>query len=291
MESSRGSWAGIGRGLGAYVRSFRTIRDMGARRAYAVAALLTAAFVLAGAWAIGWAVDAVTEVYRTGLGVEADWPEDAGWWERARWVLASAGEVAVQVVTYVALFWVKVKLTKYVVLVFLGPLMAWVSERAEAHLSGEAREVGFRLMLREFIRGVRSAALLFAVEMGLGAAMFGLSMVLALLASPVAALMAPLFAIASFLMGAWFYGASTFDFIWERRGMGARAGLRASWGMRGRVLGVGLPFQVWMMVPVLSWFVAPIIAPVTCAVAAVLVLPKSQLTEQAGAAPLPVRPR
>lgn len=265
------------------MESFRTIRAMGARRAYAVAALLTAAFVLAGAWAIGWAVEAVTELYRSGLGVEAAWPEDAGWEERVRWVLASAGEVALQVVTYVALFWLKVKLTKYVVLVFLGPLMAWVSERTEAHLSGEARKVGMRLMLREFIRGVRSAALLFAVEMATGAGLFGLTLVLALLAAPVAALLAPVFAVVSFLVGAWFYGASTFDFIWERRGLGARAGLRASWGMRGRVLGVGLPFQVWMMVPVVSWFVAPIIAPVTCAVAAVLVLPKSQLTQQAGA--------
>lgn len=278
MESSLGGWSGIGQGLVAYGRSFSTIRRLRIRRAYAIAAVFTAAFVLAGAWAIGWAVDAVSAAYRDAVGGTAGWPEGAGTWQQAKWLAAQAGEFALQAVVFVALFWLKIKLTKYLVLAFLGPVMAWASERAEAGLSGAERPVAFRLMLREFVRGLRSAVLLLIVELGLGVVLFAASAVLAVFAGPVAVVLAPAFAVLSFLMGAWFYGASVFDFIWERRGLGARKGLRASWAVRGRVLGVGLPFQLWMVVPVLSWFIAPIIAPVTCAVAAVIVQAKSQAT-------------
>ncbi len=272
------SFKSFGAGLRAYGRSFRTIREMGLRRVYVFAAAMTAAFVLAGAWGIGWLVDELGTWYREQVGTEATWPEGASWWVQLKWFAAEAGEVAVQAVAWVALFWLKVKLTKYVVLAFLGPVMAWISERTESHLTGSDRQVGFRLMLREFIRGLRSAILLFFVELVFGLALFAASLLVSLLGGPLVVILSPAFAVLSFLVGAWFYGASTFDFIWERRGLGARKGLRASWAMRGRVLGVGIPFQLWMMLPVVSWFVAPIFAPVTCAVAAVLVFPKSELT-------------
>lgn len=284
MERTRTGWAGIGSGLAAYGRSFGAIRRFRMRRVYAVSAGLTLLFVLVGAWGIGALVDALSLAYREWWGTSDAWPEEATWWEQAKWLFAQAGDAALQVVAYVALFWLKIKLTKYLVLAFLGPVMAWASERAEAGVTGDERALSVRLMVREFVRGVRSAVLLFFVELGFGAVLFALSLLVTLFAGPVAVVLSPAFAVLSFLMGAWFYGASTFDFIWERRGLGARKGLSASWGMRGRVLGVGLPFQVWMAVPVLSWFVAPIFAPVTCAVAAVLAFPKDELTATARAA-------
>lgn len=279
------SFKSFGAGLRAYGKSFRTIREMGLRRVYLFAAAMTAAFVVAGAWGIGWLVDELGAAYRQWVGSEGAWPSEASWWEQAKWLAAAAGEVAVQAVAWVALIWLKVKLTKYVVLAFLGPVMAWISERTEAHLTGEVRAVGFRLMLREFLRGLRSAVLLFFVELAFGVALFAASLLVSLFAGPFVVVLSPAFAVLSFLVGAWFYGASTFDFIWERRGLGARKGLRASWGLRGRVLGIGIPFQLWMMLPVVSWFVAPIFAPVTCAVAAVLVFPTAELKAPTPAAP------
>ena len=291
MDTLQTGWSGIGRGVLAYTRSFGAIRRGRMRRAYGVAAGLTALFILAGAWGIGRLVEALSARYRLWVGAESIWPEDAGLWEQAKWAFAEAGDYAVQAIAFVALFWLKVKLTKYLVLAFLGPVMAWVSERTEAAETGVDREVPFRLMLREGVRGVRSAALLFAFELGLGFALFLTSVAVTLLLPPAAVVLSPFFAVTSFLMGAWFYGASVFDFIWERKGLGARSGLRASWGMRGRVLGVGIPFQIWMMVPVLSWFIAPIFAPVTCAVAAVLSLSKTELTASKSAALRPDRSR
>ncbi len=284
MERPHSGWAGIGSGLAAYGRSFSAIRRFRMRRVYAVSAGMTLLFVLIGAWGIGALVDALSLQYRQWSGMSEAWPEEATWWAQAKWLLAQASDAALQVVAYVALFWMKIKLTKYLVLAFLGPVMAWASERAEAGVTGNEREVSARLMVREFVRGLRSAILLFFVELGFGALLFVLSLLVTLFAGPVAVVLSPAFAGVSFLMGAWFYGASTFDFIWERRGLGARKGLRASWKMRGRVLGVGLPFQVWMAVPVLSWFIAPIFAPATCAVAAVLAFPKQELMATARAA-------
>jgi CysZ protein len=279
MDSSKSGWSGIGAGIWAYTRSFGAIRNLRLQRAYVWSAALTVLFVLLGAYAINWAVDKLGSAYRLLIGLDSSWPEGEGIWRQFEWVVASAGEYALQVIAFAALFWVKIKLTKYLVIAFLGPVMAWASERAESGISGRERVFNWKQQMRELVRGARSATLLFAIEFSLGLLLFGLSVLATLFSGPFSLILSPVFLVISFSMGAWFYGASVFDFIWERRGMGARKGLRASWGVRGKVLGVGIPFQLWMMVPVLSWFIAPIFAPVTCAVAAVLVYAKGELRE------------
>ena len=48
------------------------------------------------------------------------------------------------------------------------------------------------------------------------------------------------------------------DYVWEREGKGAWAGLAASLRRFGLALNVGIPFALWMSVPVLAWTVGPI---------------------------------
>jgi CysZ protein len=112
--------------------------------------------------------------------------------------------------------------------------------------------------------------LLFVWEMSLTLGLFVLSALSALFAGPFAMVLAPVLAVAGFLIGCWFYGASVLDFVWERRGIGARAGLRRTAQSHGLALGLGIPFAVWMVIPGVGWFLAPIIAPVTAAAAATI---------------------
>ena len=64
---------------------------------------------------------------------------------------------------------VKIKLTKYVVLVVMGPLFAAVSEAAEAHMTGVETPFSMTRWIKDAVRGLRSAALLAAFEWSLTA--------------------------------------------------------------------------------------------------------------------------
>lgn len=263
-------------GLRAYGASFGVIRRARLRYLYAISLLFTLAFTVLGAWGIGWLSDQIISA------LHAAWPaaetsEDGAWNQAMEW-LRAGGEMLIRGVVFVALWWLKIKLMKYIVIVFLGPVMAWTSEQVEAHLTGEDRGFDWATWWREFVRGLRSAALLFVWEMSLTFGLFALSALSAIFAGPLAVLFAPVLAVAGFLVGSWFYGASVLDFVWERRGFGARAGLRQTAQSHGLALGLGIPFAVWMVIPGIGWFLAPIIAPVTAAAAAAIAIHRREAT-------------
>lgn len=270
MESSKRLGSDIVVGLRAYFKSFRVLREMGLRKSYLLALALTVAFIMIGTWAIGLAVDQLTAVYRDWAGSSAVFPAEAEAWAKAKWWISRAGESVMQFLAFLGFLWLKVKLTKYLVIAFMGPLMAWVSERVEDGFVGRSRGTSTAQVLREFIRGLRSALLLCGTEFCVGAVLFVMTLLVSMASGPISLALSPLLLGVSFTLGAWFYGASVFDFVWERQGKGARAGFVASWHSFGKVLGVGIPFQLWMSIPVISWFAAPVIAPVTCAAAAVI---------------------
>ena len=144
----------------------------------------------------------------------------------------------------------KLKLTKYVVLVVMGPLFAAVSEAAEAHMTGVETPFSMTRWIKDAVRGLRSAALLASFEWTLTAGLWALGLMVPVL-SPVTLPLA-------WLLSAWAYGASVMDCVWEREGKGARAGWWASVKRADVALSVGVPFALWMSVPVLAWTVGPL---------------------------------
>lgn len=265
-------------GLGAHAASFGQIRAAHLRHLFAWALLFTILFTIAGAWGIQWMMDAASAAYESAFPPSA--VEDSGTWvDRGLAMLRTGGEALVRMLVFVGLWWLKMKLMKYVVIVFLGPLMAWTSEQMEAHLTGEERPFDWGTWGKEFVRGLRSAAILFVWEMALTAVLFGASLLVTLFSGGFGAVLSPVFLVAGFLLGSWFYGASVLDFVWERRGLGARSGLRASAARHGLTLGLGIPFSLWMVLPGVGWFIAPIFAPVTAAAAAVIALHRQSLLQ------------
>ena len=62
------------------------------------------------------------------------------------------------------------------------------------------------------------------------------------------------------------------DYVWERNGMGARTGLRASLARPWMALGLGVPFALWMSVPVLAWTVGPMMGGMLASASAAVAL-------------------
>ena len=62
----------------------------------------------------------------------------------------------------------------------------------------------------------------------------------------------------AWLVGAWAYGASVMDYVWERQGKGALSGWRSSLRRMDVALACGVPYSLWMSIPVLAWTVGPL---------------------------------
>ena len=104
-----------------------------------------------GWWGISFVASDVANRVVDALGVE----RDEGW-------IQSLTQGAVSLVLLV----VKLKLTKHLVLVCMGPILAMVSEAAEVRLTGRELPFSWRRAWKDAWRGLRSALLLAAFEWG-----------------------------------------------------------------------------------------------------------------------------
>ncbi len=216
------------------------------RRWWVPSFLLTSCVALVGWWGIGAASEGLSNW------LLASWGGNAFVQETLEWVI------------WLVLLVIKVKVTKYVVLVFMGPFFAEVSASAEAALGKPAKAFSWRRWLHEVARGVRAAFLMAVMEFTILIACWVLGLTVPVLS--------PLTFPLSWLVGAWIYGASAMDYVWERHGIGARDGLRASLARPWMALGLGVPFALWMSVPVLAWTVGPMIGGMLASASAAVAL-------------------
>lgn len=211
------------------------------------ATTVAVALSVLGWWGISWIAGDVAKCVVDTLGVE----RGAGW-------ISSLTQGVVSLLLLV----VKLKLTKHVVLVCMGPILAMVSEATEVKLTGRELPFSWRRAWKDAWRGLRSALTLAAFEWGVL-----LMCWLATLALPV---MAPFWLVLTWAFGVWVYGASMMDYVWEREALDGRDGLRRSLREWKTALGVGLPFWAWMSLPILAWTVGPVFGGLTGAISAVL---------------------
>ena len=200
-----------------------------------------------GWWGISWVSSDVANRVVDALGME----RGEGW-------IQSLTQGAVSLVLLV----IKLKLTKHLVLVCMGPILAMASEAAEVRLTGRELPFSWRRAWKDAWRGLRSALLLAAFEWGV--------LLLSWLATLVLPVLAPVWVALTWAFGVWVYGASMLDYVWEREALGGRDGLRKSLRAWKTALGVGLPFWAWMSIPVLAWTVGPVFGGLTGAISAVL---------------------
>ena len=198
-------------------------------------AALSLALAALGWWGIAAAADGVTAWLLSKWSPETE----SAWWS-----------AVVEWLIWLLLLVVKIKLTKYIVLVVMGPLLAAVSEAVETQITGATVSFSWGRWIKDAVRGLRSAALLATFEWSLALMLWAVG-----LAVPV---LSPFTLAVAWILGAWAYGASVMDYVWEREGKGAWAGLAASLRRFELALNVGVPFALWMSVPVLAWTVGPL---------------------------------
>ena len=267
-------------GWRAFWMSFRFLQQHGRKSwifFFAIAAVVAWGGMACAWWySLGLLREAILESSFLEIWESAAATTDGSLWSRGTRLLKliiARGLGPVLRILFAALaFFLNMKVTKFFVLAVLGPLISMLSERAAA-VEGANSEPSWNgeLFFKGMIRGVKSAALLFLVEVSLGG-ILGIGSFLVLLFVP---FLAPLVAVLSpFLfvaLGSWFYGAAMFDCIWERHGMGSRDGLRASRSFGTAPMGLGFPIYLFMTIPFLAFPLGLILGPIGGAVGAVLI--------------------
>lgn len=187
-------------------------------------------------------------------------------------IFRAIGSYMLRLVVWVGLFWLKVKLMKYLILIFLSPVMAMLSELTEQKITGVVRPFSFSHFLRDVFRGMRTALLYLCIELCLAILLLIVALVAGFMFPILLPVIAPLELFVAFVIGAFFYGAASMDYVWEREGAGAVESIRMAFKSRRVAVGLGSVFAVLMAIPILNFTLAPILAPAITAVAATLVL-------------------
>lgn len=194
-----------------------------------------------GAWAAGY------------LEIPFD-GSDASWWADAKAWLNGAREAIVRWTLRLAIGYLLFVANKYIVLVLLSPLLAYASEVAEEKLTGRSFPFSFAQLMKDALRGA-----LIAMRNGLIEISITVAVWIATLFVPIAA---PVTVVFLFLVSAYFYGFSMFDYVYERRRMRIGETTRAVNRQMGAVMANGMCFSLLMKIPLVGLMLAPVMASV-----------------------------
>lgn len=194
------------------------------------------------AWAAGY------------LAIPLDPAADASWWSELKGWFNGAREVAVKWVLRLAIGYLLFVANKYIVLVLLSPLMAYASEVAEEKLTGRSHPFSLAQLMKDALRGALIALRNGVLELTLTAAIWAASLFLPLIT--------PISFILLFLLSAYFYGFSMFDYVFERRRLRIGERTRAVNSQLGAVVANGACFSLLMKLPLIGLMLAPVMASV-----------------------------
>ena len=188
----------------------------------------------------------------------ADWLEisveeaNAGFWNDLKNVLNATREFVVAFVLRLAIAYLLFLVNKYIVLILLSPLLAYASERTEEIVTGRTFPFSWRQLLLDAIRGSLVALRNGVLELVVSLMLWALGLLVPILA--------PFTLVLLFLVSAYFYGFSMFDYMLERRRLRVSESVRAVNQRLGAVVTNGALFSLVMKVPLLGLLFGPVMA-------------------------------
>ena len=166
--------------------------------------------------------------------------ENLGWLKSTLYVITF-------IILRILLFLVFAYLGGYVVLIFLSPVLAILSERTEKILNGKTFPFSINQLLKDIVRGVLLALRNLSLELFATAILFGLSFV------PIVGFLTPVIGI---VLTAYFYGFSFIDYTHERYKFTTSQSIRYIRRNSGLSIGSGLVFSVLLMIPFIGSLLA-----------------------------------
>lgn len=182
----------------------------------------------------------------------------------------------VEIILYIVFFYITHKVIKYVTLILMSPVMAFLSEKTEQILVGKEYPFDREQFLKDIWRGILLAIRNFFVEMSLVLLIWLATFIIGSipLVNALMIVITPASVILIFLIGAYFYGFSTIDYVNERRKLNMSQSIQFVRKNKWLAIGNGALFIIFISIPVIGAYLGPIFATIMCTTGAVLAIHK-----------------
>jgi CysZ protein len=196
-----------------------------------------------------WLIPLLYEWIESQTGLDLSDNQKVGGWSE---ILKTALQLGVVIVVKIMLWYVMSRYMKYIVIIILSPLFAYISERTEALVTGKSYPFSFVQILKDALRGAGIAVRNMLLET--------LLMIAGVIISFFMPLLSPLILVALFLVNSYFMAFNFFDYVAERKKMGVARSVRYMRTNMPTLLGFGVAYNLIAWFPLLDWILAPMSA-------------------------------
>lgn len=164
----------------------------------------------------------------------------------------------VRIGLYIVFYFIFLTLNKYLLLILLSPLMAVLSEKTEAILTGKEYPFEFLQFVKDVLRGIALALRNMCLEFGF------ILLSLFVIWIPVLGWLCPIFL---FVLSCYFYGFSMIDYTNERRKLTISQSIVYVKQHKGLAVGNGFVFCLLFALPYIGVIFAAMLGPVSASIA------------------------
>jgi len=167
---------------------------------------------------------------------------DFGWdwfaymWEKAKDGFSSGFNWIIAIALKVIFFFITSFFMKYIVLAFMSPILAWLSEKAENKLTGNDYPFQWDQFVRDVWRGILISIRNFAIEISLMILIWLVFLILGFIFPPLSVLGW----ICLFILSSYYYGYAMMDYVNERRRLSIKEGSRFIRNYSGMAVALGM---------------------------------------------------
>lgn len=177
-------------------------------------------------------------------------PFDQWEWSWGKRIESFLGSLALIAASLLSVF-LYISVYKYILLVLLSPLLAYISERTEELETGASYPFSWPQLFKDAWRGIKLSTVNFLKEISLVAILFLIGLI-----PGVAVITTPII----FIIQAYFVGFSMSDYFLERRRLTAYQSRKTLNGLRGLSIATGVIFNALLFVPVIGVLLGPPLA-------------------------------
>lgn len=224
---------GFIRGIQAYGKAWAILFSRQFRYFLWFPVLVLAGVFLGGNWLINELGDGLYGLVDHTL---QEWLTGISW---LQW-LGGATKVVIKIVLRLLYFFLFISFGGYFILVLMSPVYSWLSEKAEAYLTGYDYLFSWRRLFGEIFRGILITLRNMFWQLLLYLFFLFFSFI------PLIGWISPL---ALFWISAYFYGFSFVDYAVERKRYNVRQSVRYVNSHIGMVTGIGAVFALALMIP------------------------------------------
>lgn len=196
-----------------------------------------------------WLIPYLYEWIELQTGLDLKSTQEAGGWNE---ILKAGLQLGVVIVVKIMLWYVMSRYMKYMVIILLSPLFAYISERTEELITGRVYPFNPIQVLKDAMRGAGIAVRNMLLETLLMIAGGFLSFFLPFLS--------PLILVCLFLVNSYFMAFNFFDYVVERKKMDLSKRVRYMRTNMSMLLGFGVAYNLIAWFPLLDWMLAPLSA-------------------------------